>query len=703
MKPMRFPMVMQATQSECGLACASMVLNYFGCEIPMSELRSRQPVGRDGLSLLALKNLLGEYGFQARGVRLVHASDAENLQTPAIVHWDGAHFVVVTSVGKHKVRLVDPATGHRQVSRSEFEASASGACLEVTKTSSSVRRRRPRFALLRYMAGYMHNLRSHVWLLIGAILGISAITLMPAALTSYVIDEVIPHRLTSVGGSIALGIVLMGVSYLLVTLLRSYVIIRLEKIIDYRGSTELFSHLIRLPYAFFFGRPVGDLLLRFASIAQIRDAFTSRLIPLIIDVSLFATYFLIIASWSSTYATALMVIMVLLAVLVSVYAPIGKRLADMEIQMRSASQSATVDAISGIENVKAMGNEDSLLGTWNSALVGELRSSSLRSRVDAVFSALVGTVSFICAPGLVFLGYQQVIAGQLSLGEMMALNAICMSALSPLTNIGMGLQVLLMTRIHLLRIRDILDEPLEEMNNDGVLVDERITSIEFDHVSFAFGGSEHPIVDDVSFKVMEGETIAIVGPTGSGKSTIGRLLCGLLKPTGGTIRVNGIAMDDLFLDSFRRKVGVVSQGVTAAQGNILSNVQSGRPDIDESAAIKALETAALLPDVRRMPLGIYTPLAENGAGLSGGQLQRLVLARAIAHEPDLLILDEATSSVDAATEREILARLQARPMIKLMISHNQSTIMQADRIFRIEQGQLQIDSTDAQVDEMSVR
>jgi len=400
----------------------------------------------------------------------------------------------------------------------------------------------------------------------------------------------------------------------------------------------------------------------------------------------FVIYFALIVMSSYIYGLTIFIIGGILVIVVVSYAPVGKELADVEIQARSASQSMTIDSLTGIENAKAMGQEDSLEKTWSRVFFDEINAAIKREKYDGYFGAFIATIGFIAPIILLTIGVFQVRSGTLSLGQMLALNTISASALAPLSSMGVNAQILLTTGVHLFRIRDVLDEKIEDSSSDAVELNEHIDSVEFRDVGFSFEGAKHPVLDHLNFRCEAGRTIAIVGATGSGKSTIGRLLCGLLHPSSGTVLINNKNIDEFDGKSFRRRIGVVSQGVTASQGTIDDNVRAGRDYLNDDDVTDALVAACLWDDIKRMPMGVYTPLGERGTGLSGGQLQRLVIARALVHSPDLILFDEATSNVDVRTEMKIMDAVKERCRILFVITHRVESIMRTDSVLFVKNG-----------------
>lgn len=686
---MRTPVILQATQTECGLACVAMIINSHGTELGMSDLRRRRAVGRDGLTMRNMRDLLNELGYEAKAYRFSDIHQLGTDITPFIILWDNSHYVVVDKIKGKYVTVIDPEYGKSRISYDEFYSYSAGVALLCEPTDRKLQVKRSKFRELKSLLPHILTMKKDIAGFIVSLLLVMAVGVIPAAITSYTVDVLVPEReLFFPGVLLILVLITFGVQAL-TSLSRALTLIRIERGVDFKMTQRLFSHLVSLPFSYFYGRPTGDLLLRFSSIANIRDAFTSRLIPLIIDLVTFFFYCVIIAFLSASYFGTLVVLGAVLVVTIAFYSNLGRQLTDAEIKARSRTQSITVDSLNSIENAKAMGQEHQLSGTFDSALTKETQASINRGFWDAIVTSVTGPVSFAAPMFFLFVGYMEVSSGNLTLGQMLGLNTLAASAISPLTGIATSLQVIVMTRVHVSRLFDVFDEHPE--NVEGVRfesIESSVKRIDFRGVCFRFEGAQTDVIHDASFSVEQGEVMAIAGPTGAGKSTIGRLICGLLSPTGGAVEMNGVDVETLSLQSIRSRIGVVTQGTMVSQGTIASNIRAGRNDVSDEALRQALYRACLLDEVDGMALGINTPLGERGVGLSGGQLQRLAIARAIVGVPSLLLLDEATANLDIQTEKSILSRLPTTRMVSLMITHRVQTVLRADKVLFVCNGRV---------------
>ncbi|EFM44984.1 ABC transporter, ATP-binding protein [Mobiluncus mulieris ATCC 35239] len=680
--------ILQATQSECGLACAAMILNATGCHVTVPDMRKAAPVGRDGLSLRRLRDLLRMYGYEVYVYRFDINTPILTLSVPAVLLWNNNHYVVLKSVKRNHVTIVDPAYGTLILSYDEFNSHASGIALVAKPTSRMPTARRRNSTDYRSFLRPLKDYVAVITIIIATTIFGIVIGLVPAALSAYIMDKYFAEPNLKDIRMLLVFIGLLFLCYATNILAKAFASIILERSLDYRLSSQVFAHLVKLPFAYFYGRPAGDLLLRFSSISNIRDAITTRILPLFVNVFNVFFYLLIIVKISLSYGIALFLLISVVLATVFCFARVGRRLSDEEIQARSKTQSLTIDSLNGIENTKAMGLEMFVASKYDSMLRREMLASTRRNNMDALFGTIVSSISFAAPLVLLAIGFVEFAHGRLTLGTVVGLSALSSSALSPVASMATDFNVILMTRVHISRLVDILGEETEANPSSAIHADSKLdmNSVSFEKVSFRFVGSEKNVISDASFTISRGDHIVIAGATGAGKSTIGRILCMLLKPTEGRVLVDEVDVTEIGSELLRRRIGVVVQGAPASQGTIESNLRMGDDSLSESDIWKALETAELASDIKSMPLGLSTPLGEGGVGLSGGQAQRLVLARALVRKPALLLLDEATANIDPLTEHKILRNIANLSITCIMITHRQSTIRDASKVLFIESG-----------------
>ncbi|MFE9007635.1 peptidase domain-containing ABC transporter [Streptomyces sp. NPDC007875] len=680
----RVPFVAQMSEVECGPACLAMVLGAYHRRVPLRELRAEFGVSRDGASARRILEVARAHGLEARGLK-VRPDALGAVRGPAIAHWDDHHFVVVRGAGRKGVRILDPGEGRTTVSHEEFRTRCSGTLLEFAPGPSFAERSGPRDSWpLRLIRDMMRM--APRWAVLAVLLSgmVQLLGLGSALLTKYGIDTLIGERagtLSSFSLSLA-GFVLV---YALIGLGRAGALLVLQHRLDGALGDRFMTHLFRLPFGYFQARSSGDLLARLNSNTVIRDLLTSRMVTLAIDSVFVVGYLVLLCAFSPWYALlAVGLGGTQIAIVLATLRP-ANALAKRELSAEAATQSVAVDALRGAEFVKSAGLTGAVLDRWRRSLGDYLRAAFHRRRLDALTDSLTLLLQVASPLVLLLLGIAQVRSGALTIGSMIALNAVAAGLLTPIAGLATSMRYLQTIGAHLERVHDVLDER-PEVRRPGVIAPAAVRGeIELRGVGFRYGQGPW-ILRDLTLRVPAGAKLAVVGASGSGKTTMIRLLAGLLRPTEGTVLLDGRDIDEYDADSLRRRFGVVTQEPHVFGGTIGSNLRIGRGDLPDEALFEALGRAGLLADVRRMPMGLDTHVAEGGSALSGGQRQRLAIARALLADPALLVLDEATSHLDAVTEAEVAGELSALGCTRIVVAHRISTIMDADEIVVLHDG-----------------
>ncbi len=485
---------------------------------------------------------------------------------------------------------------------------------------------------------------------------------------------------------LAVGMILIILSQIVTSLLREWLLAYLRARLDTHMMVNFFEHLLTLPYSFFQKRSSGDLLTRLSSNTVIRDTLSSQLISTILDVSTVVTYICILFWQSRAFGLLTIAIGAVDAVLLlSTTRPI-RELMNRELAAQGKAQGYTAEALAGMATIKAAGAEQRALERWSNLFFDQLNISIRRSYISAIIGAAISTLRSFSSLALLWLGATQVLNGSISIGTMFALNTLATSFLSPLSSLVSSGQQLQLIHSHLERIADVTEtEP--EQNIQIVERPPKLSgSIQLSQVSFRYAPDTPLILHSINLMIHAGQKIAIVGRTGSGKSTLGKLLLGLYLPTEGLISYDGIPLQTMNYQEVRRQFGVVMQDSSVFSGSVLQNITLNNPNMGVEQAAQAAEMAAIHDDIIQMPMGYETFVSEGGSALSGGQRQRLSLARALASSPTILLLDEATSHLDVITEQKVDQSLQRLACTQIIIAHRLSTIRNADLILVLDQG-----------------
>lgn len=681
----RVPVLLQLNATECGAACLAMVLSYHGRPTRVAEVRDVTGAGRDGLSASAIIAAAATFGLRMKAFSL-RPDQFVHVPMPAIVHWDFDHFVVVERWTPAAVTIVDPGAGRRTVTAEAFSNHFTGVVLASEPSDDFDRHAdRPAPQWRVYLRALLTLAPGALVQVLVASLILQILGLAVPLLTKIVVDDVLASHLTDLLPIIGVGLGIIVAAQLLTSYLRATLLLSLQAKVDRRLMGTFFAHLLTLPYRFFERRTTGDLIMRLSSNAQVRETLTSQTLSVVIDGSLIVVYLGFLLAGAPAFGG---IVLAIAAVQIALL--VGTRRAMHELTQRdliaqAESQSYLVEALQGIATLKASGAEERALSHWSGLFATQLSRSVRRGFLGAVIETVLSVLRTLAPLALLWVGAHQVLDGDMSLGTMLALQALAASALTPLASLVANSQRLQLVGAHLDRLRDVLDARPEPDGGDRLAISGRI---EVDHVSFRYDEHAQPVLHDVSLTIEPGQKVALVGRTGSGKSTLAHLLIGLYDPTAGEIRYDGISVRDLDRRALRRQLGVVLQEPLLFSGTIRQNIAFNDPALPPDRLMAAARLAGIEREIASFPMGYDTWLAEGGGGLSGGQRQRLALARALATGPTVLLLDEATSNLDVATEAEIECNLRESAPTRIVIAHRLSTVRDADLILCLDEGRI---------------
>ncbi|MER6173112.1 peptidase domain-containing ABC transporter [Streptosporangium sp. NPDC001681] len=682
----RVPVLLQNTVTECGAACLAMVLCHHGQRTTLHQVAERLQVGRDGLSAKAIVDGAREHGLKARAFSLA-PEDLARVPLPAVAHWEFNHFVVVERWSPDRVDIVDPGRGRRRLTAEEFSDGFTGVLLVFepgegfhrgTSSMASAWRREFVRTLFRRRRGLLAQV-------VAASLLLQLLGLALPFFSQLLIDRIIPSRgadlLPLLGGAVLLA----GLAQFVIGYLRAALLVAVRARADQELTEGVIGHLVTLPYRYFAQRGKGDLLTRAASVSTLRDILTGQIVAALLDGPLAVGYLVLVYVWDPVFGLALTGVVAFQGLLVLATTRRINLLTQQELTAFSASQSSLIQAISGIETLKASGAEKRAVEQWSAHFAQQLNADVRNGLTQGLVEAALSASRVIAPLGLLWLGAWRVLDGQLTVGALIALNAIALGALTPLGSLMTGLQSLQQVGAHFDRLSDILASEPEP--SEGIEVLRLRGAVELRGVGFRHDPRGPWVVRDVSVSIRPGQKVALVGASGSGKSTLARLLLTLHTPVEGEILYDGVPASELNLRTLRRQFGVVGQATSLFNGSIRENIALNLPDAPLERVVAAAEVAALHEEIMAMPMGYETVLTDGG-GLSGGQLQRLSLARAILPRPKILLLDEATSNLDSATEATIESNLFWLTQTRIVIAHRLSTIRDADLILVVDSGRI---------------
>jgi ATP-binding cassette subfamily B protein len=683
----RTPFVQQLLPSECGLACLAMVLGHHGRIVRLDEVREVVGAGRDGASALDLIEGARAFGLRGRGIRLEDLDDIQYIDTGSILHWEMNHFVVFDRVDHRGVWILDPAVGPRQVALEEFGRAFTGIVLlfEPAETfragAAETSRVWPYIRTALAQSGQWRQILITSILLQGLGLGLPV-------LTGLIVDRVVPRQDPQLLWVVGVGLIGLLAFHFFGTLVRSHLLLHLRTLVDVRLTVNFISHLMDLPYEFFQHRTTGDLMLRLNSNATIREMLTSGLLSGVLDgvMVLINLGLLLILSPSMAFVAVSLGVAQVAVVVLTWNRQHTLMAKSLTTQARSSSYQ--VEMLTGVEALKAMGVETRAVEICNHLFVDDLNVSVERGHLDAMSSAALGTLRIGGPLVVLWVGASWVVNGWSTLGTMLALCALAGSFAGPLDRLVTTVTQLQLFGSYFDRIDDVLRVAPEQSVDPPARTSRLTGQVTLDEVSFSYTSRSPMVVRDVSLTIQPGEFVALVGRSGSGKSTLARILLGLYSPRTGRVLYDGRDLTQLDLRGVRRQIGIVTQETHLFGRSIRSNIALADPEVSLEAIVAAARLACIHDEIIEMPMGYDTILHDGGRSMSGGQRQRLALARALLRKPVILLLDEATSALDATTEARVQRELERLACTRIVVAHRLSTVRKADRILVLDRGQL---------------
>ena len=687
----RLPFVRQIDEMDCGAASLAMVCRHFGRAVSLSRIRQLVHVALDGTSLSALCRAAIELGLAARSVKTSPQRLAD-MPLPAIVHWEGNHWVVLYDVGPSHVRLVDPALGPRRFTRADFETKWSGyaALFDYTEAFESAPIGQSSLA---WFWPFVRPFRGTLAKAVGLAVIVSASQMLLPVFTQVIVDKVVVEQdvglLRVVVVAMLAVLVFMTVALVVQRYLLSFAAVR----IDAASLDFLTRRLLALPMTYFASRRTGDIQRRLEGLRRVREFLVQHgVVALTSTVQILAALALMFI-----YSPLLGLVYLATAPIYVLMMRFSSRklrpiFADLE-EGFGRYHSYQIDAIKGIETVKAVAGE----GGFRQAMLAQFHAVA-RRQFHADFTVMVydGTIQVVTLLSVtlfLWVGAHQVMSGALTIGALVAFNSLVALANAPIVTLLSLWDNLQFAGVLMNRLNDIFEqEPEQGTDRSGLLPVRTLEGrVRFENLGFRYGGPEAPaILEGISFDVPPGKMVAIVGRSGSGKTTLIKCLAGLLEPTEGTIYYDGVDLRKLNHRDLRRQVGFVLQENHLFDDTIARNVAFGEEEPDMERVLWAARVASAHEFIERFPLGYDTRVGESGLAVSGGQRQRIVIARALYHRPPILVFDEATSSLDTESERAIKENLDQllKDRTAFVIAHRLSTIRDADFIVVLEKGRL---------------
>ena len=686
----KIPFIQQQSSADCGAACLAMIGRYWGKRFSINALRDLAGVERAGASLKGLAKAAESLGYNARPVR-ASLSRLELQSNPWIAHWQGNHYIVVYRVEKDRVFVVDPGVGKRVFSREAFLDSWTGYALLLDPTHLLGSATEDDVSLGQFW-GAVLPYRSLLWQIVLLSLLIQIFGLITPVFTQIILDQVVIQKSYSTLNVFALGLLLFGIWRIGLTATRQYLLNYFSNRFDLTLISGFISHTLLLPLKFFESRRVGDIITRVQENSKVQRFITREAILALLDSLTAVIYLGLMFYYNWRLAMLVLAIIPPIVILTLVATPWLRRVS-REIFNETANQSSLlVEMLTGVAAVKSAASEREIRWRWEDRFVSALNAQFKGLNLANGLQATSGLINTLGSTALLWYGATLVIQGQLSIGQFVAFNMMIGNVINPVLSVVGLWDKLQEVLISVERLNDVFSSPREENPQHPLLILPQIQGqVKFDSLTFRYNQEqERNTIENFSFEAVQGQTIAIVGRSGSGKSTLVRLLQGLYQPDSGRISIDGHDLRHISPHSVRSQLGVVPQECFLFSGTILENITLYRSDFSLEQVMDVAKLAEAHTFIQDLPLGYNTQVGERGTALSGGQRQRIAIARALMGDPRILVLDEATSSLDTESERRFqqnLTRL-VRDHTTFIIAHRLSTVQNADCILVLDRGVL---------------
>lgn len=680
---------MQMEALECGAASLAMILAYYKKYIPLEQLRRDCNVSRDGSTAKYINLAARHYGLNAKGYRMSVENLKKETDFPMIIHWNFNHFLVLCGFRGNKAVLNDPAGGTVTVEMEEFDRSYTGIALKFSPGENFQPSGHPK-SVMTFVKKRLEGSAGPLALILTMGLVISFLALIKPVFYKVFTDNILMGNAPEWMGSLAAGMVLVLLGTFAAEILRSLALAKLQAKMSISASASFLWHILRLPVEFFAQRFAGDVAARQQSNNAIAYALCNQLAPVVLNVVMIGIYLAVMLYYNVPMAligVAMAVINIILMRMVSKQ----NTNAAKSIQRDSGKLSGImVAAVSMIETIKASGSEfgffEKISGyqtKYNNAMLTLRRRNTMMGIVPEILSGL-------CTGAALMLGVYFIFQGELTIGSLMAFQSFMNLFLSPVGSLVNSIQTFQEMSGNMERVDDVMNYPVD-VSGDLPIIGagnyQKLTGeVELSNISFAYSPLAPALIENFSLRAIQGQMIALVGGSGSGKSTLAKVISGLYAPRSGQVLFDGVPLKNIDRYVFTGSVAVVDQSIALFGGSIRDNITMWDNSISEETLVAACKDACIHDDIMALPDGYDSMIAEGGGNFSGGQRQRLEIARAFAAHPSVLILDEATSALDPATEKKVMEAVKRRNITCFVIAHRLSTIRDADEIIMLEYG-----------------
>lgn len=679
----RVPVIHQTETAECGLACLAMICGHFGKNIDLIYLRRKFNLSARGATLAGINGIAEQLGMATRALSL-ELDELRVLKTPCILHWDFSHFVVLVSVKRNRYVLHDPARGIRYISREEMSRYFTGVALEVWPGSEFQSETLQTRISLRSLINSIYGIKRTLAKIFCLSVVIEAINLLMPVGTQLVMDHAIPAGdrglLTLISAALMFFILLKAAT----STLRAWSSLVMSTLINVQWQSGLFDHLLRLPLAFFERRKLGDIQSRFDSLDTLRATFTTSVIGFIMD-SIMVVGVCVMMLLYGGYLTWIVLCFTTIYIFIRLVTYGNYRQISEECLVREArAASYFMETLYGIATVKIQGMVGIRGAHWLNMKIDAINSGIKLTRMDLLFGGINTFVTACDQIVILWLGAGLVIDNQMTIGMFVAFSSFRGQFSERVASLTSFLLQLRIMSLHNERIADIaLHEKEEKKPEIEIVADMGPISLETNGLSYRYDSQSAPIFSALSLSVAPGESVAITGASGAGKTTLMKVLCGLFEPDSGRVLINGIDIRQIGINNYHRMIACVMQDDRLFSGSIRENICGFAEEMDEEWMVECARASHIHDVIMNMPMGYETLIGELGEGLSGGQKQGIFIARALYRKPGILFMDEATSALDSESEHFVNVAIKNMNITRVIIAHRETTLRTVDRVISI--------------------
>ncbi|ASM51618.1 ATP-binding cassette, subfamily B, bacterial RaxB [Pseudoalteromonas espejiana DSM 9414] len=690
----RLPVILQTEAAECGLASIAMVAAYYGYKTDLTSLRQEHEISLKGANLEELMQIADKLKLSTRALRL-DLEHLSQLKTPCILHWDMNHFVVLKKVTKKSIEIHDPGLGERKYTMEEFSKHFTGVALELSPTEEFKSEDSRVNLKLSDFWSKVTGLKSTLGKVFVLSLLLQAFAIASPYYMQLVVDEVILSFDKNLLAILAIGFGLLMAIEMVTGAVRSILLLHFGNLMSIQLGANLFHHLVRLPLQYFEKRHIGDVVSRFGSLQQVKELLTKGVIEAVIDGVMAIATLIMIFLYSPKLSVIVLIAIAIYAVFrIAMYRPL-RQMSEEVIVNQAKEQSNFMETVRGIQTIKLFGREVQRQSVWHNKYADSLNSGIRVGHLNIGYEAFNKVIFGLENVLVIYFAAMLVMEGDLTVGMLFAFMAYKRQFVEKMASLIEKIIEFKMLSLHFNRLADIsLTE--KEQDIQGKMSGKKISGdIELKGINYRYNKKEAQVFKHLDLSIKAGESVAIIGPSGCGKTTLAKLMLGLFEPDEGKIEVDGVDIRQLGLGQYRTQIAAVMQDDQLLSGSIADNISFFDPELDMQQVEWAAKIAAIDNDILQMTMGYNTLVGDMGAALSGGQIQRLLLARALYRKPKILFMDEATSNLDTKLEFSVNEAVKNLDVTRIIIAHRPETIASADRVIELRYGEaIEVDKPD---------